>query len=82
MTIETLAHTDSLERLPHSDLNWEDYEACKSGLIYYEGLRDYLVVNCPENEEKILDIEDTISAHYTVLADIVGGAKVNYQSII
>ena len=82
MTIETLAHTDSLERLSHSDLNWEEYEACKADLVYYEDLLDYVQKNDPENKEKILDIEDTISAYYTVIADIVGGAKVNYQSII
>ena len=68
MTIETLAHTDSLERLSHSDLNWAEYEACKADLIYYEDLLDYVQKNDPENKEKIFDIEDTISAYYTVLA--------------
>ena len=70
MTIETLAHTDSLERLPHSDLNWEEYETCKEDLVYYEGLLDYLQKNDPENKEKIEDIQDTISAYHSVMADL------------
>jgi hypothetical protein len=82
MTIETLAHTDSIERLPHSDLNWEEYEACKADLVYYEDLLDCVQKNDPENKEKIFDIEDIISACYSVLSDIVSGKKVNYQSII
>ena len=82
MTIKTLSNTDSLERLPHSDLNWQEYEACKADLVYYEDLLDYVQKNDPENKEKIFDIEDTISAYYSVLSDIVGGKIVNYKPII
>ena len=82
MTIETLSNTDSLERLSHSDLNWDEYEACKADLVYYEDLLDYVQKNDPENKEKIFDIEATICAYYLLLSDNVGGAKVNYQPII
>jgi hypothetical protein len=63
-------------------LNWQEYEACKADLVYYEDLLDYVQKNDPENKEKIFDLEDTISAYYSVLSDIVGGKIVNYKPII